>query len=255
MDPTAPVADAELGRRGFATGAGAYERGRPDYPAAAVDRIVDEAGLAPGRTVLDLAAGTGKLTRALVPTGAAVLAVEPSADMRSIFRQAVPGVPVVGGTAEAVPLADATVDAVVVAQAFHWFRPQVALGEMARVLVGGGTLALVWNERDGSDPVMAELGRLSRWARCRPYPAGMDFGPVIDASGRYGAVTRMLVDYEETVDAGALVDQVASRSYVQVMYEPERRDLLASIGRFAATLGDRVVMKYRTDLFLARSRT
>ena len=121
--------------KAFDQGAVDYEKGRPSYPADAVAKIVDVLGVGPGTRVLDLAAGTGKLTRLLVPTGAELVAVEPVAGMLDQLVAALPDVEVHDGTAEAIPLPDASVDAAVVAQAFHWFDPDVALAELARVLV------------------------------------------------------------------------------------------------------------------------
>ena len=118
---------------GFGRAADAYERSRPGYPAEAVARLVAELGIGPGQTVLDLAAGTGKLTRLLVEFGADLVAVEPSAAMRSEFASVLPDIPVHEGTAEQIPLADDSVDAVVVAQAFHWFNaPRGPGGDRAR---------------------------------------------------------------------------------------------------------------------------
>ena len=119
--------------QGF-TEAERYERGRPDYPRAAVDAIVSELDLRAGRTVLDLGAGTGKLTRLLLPSGANVIAVEPIREM----REQLTGVVALAGTAERIPLTDDYVDAVTVAQAFHWFEADVALREIHRVLRTGG---------------------------------------------------------------------------------------------------------------------
>ncbi|HEX8802631.1 MAG TPA: class I SAM-dependent methyltransferase, partial [Acidimicrobiales bacterium] len=136
---------------GFDANAGDYERGRPSYPAEAVALVVGRGGIGPGRRVLDLAAGTGKMTRLLLPTGADVVAVEPVAGMRAALERlaaASPGLEVLDGTAENLPLPDGSVDAVTVAQAFHWFDPPVALAEMRRVLRPGGHLFLVWNVRD-----------------------------------------------------------------------------------------------------------
>src|SRR5712671_3101577 len=127
--------------RGFAVAADVYERGRPDYPAVAIARIVSRLGLGRGRTVLDLAAGTGKLTRLLVPSGANVLAVEPVREMRTELERRVPGVATLGGTAERIPLNNGYVDAVTVGQAFHWFSPDPALREIHRVLRPGGGVA------------------------------------------------------------------------------------------------------------------
>jgi SAM-dependent methyltransferase len=124
---------------GFGSAAEAYERGRPDYPAAAIDFLAERLDLRPGRTVVDLAAGTGKLSRLLARTGARVIAVEPVDEMRAFIE-----VEALAGTAEAVPLPDDCADAVTVAQAFHWFRPE-AEAEIDRILRPGGTLAIVRN--------------------------------------------------------------------------------------------------------------
>jgi len=251
-DPASGAARSRLGRVGFESASDVYERARPDYAEEAVGSLVALAGIVPGSRVLDLAAGTGKLTRRLVARGSRCVAVEPSASMREVFTRVVPGVPVVGGTAEQVPLADGSVDAAVVAQAFHWFDPPAALTEIARVLRPGGTLSLIWNERDGSDPVMAELVRISGWARHLPYPTGNDFGLPIDVSGRFGPVTRTRGSFVQTVDRVVFVEQVASRSYVQVLPEAQRRALLDEVEVFGASLPQPIAMPYITDLFCAR---
>ena len=140
----------------------AYARLRPDYPPAAVDVAVPRGD---GR-VLDLAAGTGKLTAALLAGGHPVLAVEPLPGMLAELHRLLPTADAVAGTAEHLPVADGAVDAVTVAQAFHWFDPQPALDEMARVLRPGGTLALLWNHDDERDPMVrdveAALDRIGR---------------------------------------------------------------------------------------------
>ena len=144
-----PVHEVALG---FDSTAAAYERGRPDYPPAAVEALVEALAIGPASTVVDLGAGTGKLTRLLVPTGARVVAVEPLAGMRAELATAVRGVEVLDGTAEAMPLGDGRADAVVAAQAFHWFADHQSLSEIHRVLRPGGGLGLVWNVRDQSVP-------------------------------------------------------------------------------------------------------
>ncbi len=251
-DPTDAAIRTRLGRSGFESGSEVYERARPTYPAAAVDLLIATAGLDPGHRVLDLAAGTGKLTRLLHDRRLACVAAEPSPSMREVFARVVPGVPLVGATAERIPLGPGTVDAVVVAQAFHWFDPEVALAEIDRVLRPGGWLALIWNERDESEPMVAELVGISKWDVSAPYPIGMDFGAVIDRSGRFGTVQRTQLPFVQQLDLEAFVEQVASRSYVQVLPEPDRRNLLDQVEAFGTTLPQPIAMPYITDLFCAR---
>jgi len=243
-----------LGRVGFESASDVYERARPDYSPEALRMLTDLGRIGAGTRVLDLAAGTGKLTRQLAARGVRCVAVEPSASMRQVFAEVVPGVPVAGGTAEAIPLGDRTVDAVVVAQAFHWFDTPEALAEMVRVLRPGGTLSLIWNERDESDPMVAELVRISKWDTHQPYPVGRDFGPSIDASGRFGPVTRTLGSFVQWLSREAFVEQVASRSYVRVLDDDARAALLGEVADFAATLDEPIGMPYRSDLFTATLR-
>jgi SAM-dependent methyltransferase len=244
----------ELGRLGFETGSETYERARPDYPAAAVDRMTATAGIGRGTRVLDLAAGTGKLTRQLGARGASCVAVEPSEAMRLVFRRVLPDGALVAGTAETIPLATGSMDAVVVAQAFHWFDPDRSLTEMARVLHPGGWLALIWNERDESDPTIAELVRVSRWDRAQPYPMGHDFGVLIDRTRLFGPVERTKFAFVQSVDRERFVDQVASRSYVQVMTEGDRQALLAQVAELGSSLEEPIALPHVTDLFCAQVR-
>ena len=137
-----------------------YERARPEYPPEAVAWIADRLDLREGRTVLDLGAGTGKLTRALLTTGARVIAVEPGDEMRARLEQAAAGAEALRGAAEEIPLLDGSVDAITVGQAFHWFRHDEAIPELHRVLRPGGGVALVWNTRDPDNPLQKEIGEL-----------------------------------------------------------------------------------------------
>ncbi len=145
---------------GFERSAEAYERGRPDYPPAALEWLSERLDLGVGRTVIDLAAGTGKLTRLLAGTKSSVIAVEPVHAMCAILARVAPEVAVVEGTAEVIPLCSACADAVTVAQAFHWFDGPSALHEIHRVLRSAGVLALVWNRRNLDDPLHQEISRI-----------------------------------------------------------------------------------------------
>ncbi|MGH9078534.1 MAG: class I SAM-dependent methyltransferase [Acidimicrobiales bacterium] len=242
-----------MGRLGFESGSETYERARPDYPAAAVDHILGTAGITRGTRALDLAAGTGKLTRQLSAEGASCVALEPSEAMRRVFQRVLPSVPIIAGTAEMMPAATGSVEAVVVAQAFHWFDPARALPEIARVLRPGGWLALIWNERDESDPTMAELVRISKWDREQPYPMGQDFGEHIERSGLFGPVERTKFNFIQSIDRQLFVEAVASRSYVRVMDEPDRRALLDRVAELGARLDEPIAMPHITDLFCARA--
>ena len=146
--------------KGFSAAAEAYARGRPEYPEALLPWLQDSLGLGPGRTAVDLGAGTGKFTRLLAATGAALVAVEPVAAMRNQLALGLPGVRVVEGTAQAMPLDDATAHAVLCAQAFHWFATREALSEIHRVVAPGGSLGLVWNMRDETVDWVAALSDL-----------------------------------------------------------------------------------------------
>ncbi len=166
----------EIAARGFGSEAAAYDRARPSYPPDAIAWLTEQLGIGPGRRVVDLAAGTGKLTALMAGTGAELVAVEPVAAMRDRLCQRLPEVPVVAGVAEALPLADQSVDAVVVAQAFHWFDARRAMAEIARVVRPGGYLGLIWNARDRSlewvDQVWSVMDRVERRAPWRDHQDG-----------------------------------------------------------------------------------
>lgn len=144
-------------RLSFDSVAEEYERARPGYAPEALAWIAERL---PFGDVLDLAAGTGKLTRQLVALGARVVAVEPGDEMRAVLERVVPEARSLAGSAEAIPLADASVDAITVGQAFHWFRHGEALLEMRRVLRPGGGVALLWNVWSDASPIQRELGAI-----------------------------------------------------------------------------------------------
>ena len=227
---------------GFEHGAAAYEAARPSYPAEAVAHIVGHGGIGPGRRVLDLAAGTGKLTRLLVPTGAEVVAVEPVAAMREHLR-ALPGdVTILDGTAEAIPLPDRSVDAVTAAQAFHWFDPDLALAEVRRVLRRGGHLFLVWNVRDRRHDWVRRFGDLlvDDPEAERPYDSyhDVDYARVIAQSEGFGPVELWSHEWEQPCTRELLVARAASVSVVAALPEGDRRRVLGRVRRLAETHPD-----------------
>ena len=176
----------------FASVADAYERGRPEHSRAAVGALAAELGLVPGDRVLDLAAGTGKLTRRLLELGYDVVAVEPLESMRAALAASIGADRVVDGLAEAIPLGDGSVAAVTVADGFHWFDPEPALAEIARVLAPGGGLAVVASIPDWSGASWAhELGTLVQETRPEhPYFDGPPWSDAGARGGRLGSAAR-----------------------------------------------------------------
>jgi SAM-dependent methyltransferase len=206
----------------FADVAGAYERGRPGYPEDAVRWL---AGDEP-RDVVDLGAGTGKLSRALVALGHRVMAVEPLPQMLEHLADNAPGAFGVLGTAEVIPLPDAFADVVTCAQSFHWFDHDLALTEIARVLRPEGRLALVWNTRDDDDPFMARLTGIIGNERLSD-AAG--YGP-LEASDLFGPVESAVFHHEQVVDRDTLLDLVLSRSHCAKLDLGDRGPVLDAVG-------------------------
>ncbi|MGN6695281.1 MAG: class I SAM-dependent methyltransferase [Aquihabitans sp.] len=240
---------SDVAAEGFGAGAAAYEKGRPSYSEDVVAWLVEHLGIAPGRTVVDLAAGTGKLTRLLAATGATVTAIEPVDAMRDQLLQVCPGVDAISGTAEAIPLPDRTVDALTVAQAFHWFDPAVALAEIARVLRPGGSLGIVFNERDTREPWVADLSRLIRWderQRWRvPYTVEVDWSEVVAEHGpQFQPVARYDATYIQPMDPETLVQRVLSTSYIARLPTADQTALAAQVRDLVAPLGDAFELPY-----------
>jgi len=259
MDPPR-VRSAALG---FDVNAVDYERSRPSYPPEAMAHVCAVAGIDASSTVLDLAAGTGKLTRLLVDTGAEVLAVEPVGGMRAVLADALPEVTALDGTAESIPLGDASVDAITVAQAFHWFDPPRALPEMRRVLRPGGSLLLIWNTRDREHDWVREFGDLLVDGDMeRPYDSyyEVDYPAVIAEAGRgaFGDVATWTTTWEQPCDEDLLVSRAASVSVVGAL-EPDQRavvlDRVRDLARTHPDLAGRATwgFPYTTRIFWCRA--
>jgi len=215
--------------RSFDRVAGAYQNARPSYPAAALEWVLEAA---PGRRVVDLAAGTGKLTEVLVAAGADVTAVEPLANMRAELKRALPSVRALDGTAEQMPLPDASADAVFVGQAFHWFDAPAALAEIARVLVPGGALGLVWNLRDERVPWVADLTVALRGAAdVLAVSRGISERPL--ESDRFTAAERREFPNPVPFDRARLREWAASTSRIAVLPEGEQEAALDDVVRVA----------------------
>ena len=240
------------GPAGFEDGA-RYDGSRPDYPAAALDWVVGGLGLDDASRVLDLGAGTGIMTRQLAARVGSVVAVEPSAGMRGVLAASLPGVEALHGTAEAIPLPDGSVDAVVVAQAFHWFDPGPALAEIHRVLRRSGGLALVWNERDESVGWVAELSRAMRWDVAAPYEVGRDFAPVV-AAGPFRDVEHARFAHHQTLSREGLYRRVETTSYLAAMSDEERTPVMASVATVVEALDEPITLPYVTEAYRARAQ-
>ena len=241
-------------RRGFEAAADLYERSRPDYPEEAVDLLVRLLGLRAGRTLLDLGAGTGKLSRLAAARGARVVAVEPAAGM---IRQAGgPGILAVRALAEALPFRRHAFDAVCAASAFHWFDGRRALGEAHRVLHHGGRLALLWNVRDDDVPWVAALSAVVNrhegdWPR---YRSGA-WRAAFDASrDLFRPIEETHFHHAHELSPDGVVERVASVSFIAGLPAEARAPILdevrALLARHPDTAGrDALALPYRTDVF------
>ena len=213
----------------FAAVADSYERGRPEYAPAVVGALAAELGLPAGATVLDLAAGTGKLTRALLAGGLDVIAVEPQAELRDRLAVSVGAERIRDGVAEAIPLDDGSVDAVTVADGFHWFDQPAALAEMRRVLRPGGGLALLTTYPDWTGASWAdELGnRIAALRPEHPFFDGKPWTEVVAADGHWEPVRQVRVTTTRPADPLRVVDYAESMSFVAALPDEERAKWLA----------------------------
>ena len=248
----------EVAQVGFGREAETYERSRPSYPPDAVAWLVDTLRIRRGAVVVDLAAGTGKLTRLLAPTGASLVAIEPIAEMQQVLRQILPDVPVAAGTAEALPMKTASVDAVCVAQAFHWFDVDRAFAELARVLRPGGRVGILWNARDRSvdwvDRVWSVMDEIERSAPWRDHENWRD-SALGDRPG-FGPLGAAQFRHEQSMTPEGVVDRMRGVSHIAALPAPERDAVLATVRDVLAahpqTRGcHELRIPYRTDCFWA----
>jgi SAM-dependent methyltransferase len=230
--------------RSFETVASEYERHRPDYPPAAIEWAAEQLGLAPGARVLDVGAGTGKLTRGLVAAGFDVVAVEPGSAMLDQLRLAVPEAEGLEAPAETIPLPEASVDAAFAAQAFHWVDRERALPELQRVIRPGGGLALVWNWWDERDPLQEELGRLVGYAGHEPYRE-----EELPSAPWFHEVGRTVVESVAESSPDVLVGYLSTASGFLVASPDERERALADVHELASRYGERFPLPKLTYVF------
>jgi len=230
-----------------------YEHGRPAYAADAVAYLVGELELDTGSSVLDLGAGTGKLTRMLVEYGLEVVCVDRSPAMLAELRTASPQARAIVGTAEAIPLRRESVDAATVAQAFHWFDAARALAEIHRVLRAGGGLALVWNKRDEADPVQVLLSELTDPpGRATPRGWQLDVPGIVAASGLFGPASSSEFRHAQPTDASRLLSRLRSSSFVAGLPEDRRHALERRLLGELEEAGRVVEIAYTTIVYTVR---
>ncbi|WP_432525842.1 class I SAM-dependent methyltransferase [Serratia sp. BFP-2025] len=220
---------------GYQTNADRYVKGRPDYPPEIAVWLRDVIGLHAGMTVIDLGAGTGKFTPRLLETGAQVIAVEPVPQMLEKLSAALPQVKTLAGTAEAIPLPDESVDAVVCAQSFHWFATPQALAEIQRILKPGGKLGLVWNMRDARVGWVRKLNQIvdrhegdaprfytGEWRKFFPFKGFEPLQEQVFMLGHRGAVEDVIYN------------RVRSTSFIAALPQPQQEQVIDQLRQLVA---------------------
>jgi SAM-dependent methyltransferase len=245
----------ESAARGFARAPADYERGRPMYPFEAVRRLVKELRIKPASTVLDLAAGTGKLTRLLAQLGSDIVAVEPVDEMRERLAETVPGVTALEGTAEEIPLDEKSMDAVTVGQAFHWFDGDAALAEIHRVLRPGTRLGLIWNVKDESVDWVRQLAEIIESYRgSAPRVASGAWKDAFERTELFTPLERARFSFVHETDTATVVARVTSISFIAALAPRVRERVVTQVRELLSvhpdTRGQRVFpLRYRTGVY------
>jgi SAM-dependent methyltransferase len=232
----------------FGQASGSYERARPGYPDEAVAWLLDDSP----KRVADIGAGTGKLTRQLVADGREVVAVDPDAAMLRGLHDAVPGVPTFVGSAERLPLPEASVDTAVFAQAWHWVEPVAASAEVGRVVRPGGRLGLIWNVRDESVEWVRRFGEIVHVSVAERMIAS---GAII-VHEPFGELEKQVVHWAKPFTADGILDLAHSRSFYigadagsRVRIDHELRELTDSLPELAS--GGTIDLPYVTHAYRA----
>jgi len=243
--------------KGF-LGAERYDQARPEYPGDAVARLAAEMKLTACSCVVELGAGTGKFTRLLaaaMPDGARLIAVEPMAEMRHRLVAVLPAIEAVDGTAERIPLPDGVADVVVAAQAFHWFDYPRVLPEICRVLKPCGRLGLIWNIRDDGVDWVARLEEITEvYSGVSPRYLSGQWRRAIEESGRFAPLGSYESHYAHVGPPEAVVERVATSSYIARLDEEEKQRVLGRVRQLLAkhpeTAGKgEVAFPYRTPVY------
>lgn len=244
---------------GYITGAQTYAAGRPGYPPEAGDWLRETLGIGPGSRVLEVGAGTGKFLPLLKACTPQVIALEPIAEMRAILQRDHPDVEALAGTADAIPLPGAAVDAIVCAQAFHWFATAAAVAEMRRVLKPGGTLGLIWNVRDESVPWVAALTAITnRYESDAPrYRSGL-WRHAFPAPGFAFLGERHVRHSHIGPPEQVIVGRTLSVSFIANLPEPQRREAEQAVRSLIADTPElagkaEIAFPYETDMYAWRA--
>ena len=243
---------------GYAQGADTYVRGRPDYPPQVSAWLADTLGLQPGQTVLEVGAGTGKFTPRLLQTGARVIVLEPVQAMLAKLSKAHPEVEAHQGTVQAIPLADASVDVVVCAQAFHWFANHEALAEIHRVLKPGGRLGLIWNLRDASFKWVAKLDALvNQWEGDAPRFYTGVWRQAFPFDGLGPLQEQRFIQPHKGLVEDVIFNRVRSTSFISALAPDEREKVEQQLRAFVASHsvlnhGGEVSVPYITYAFVTQ---
>lgn len=247
--------------KGFQVAADAYERGRPEYPFESVLKLIQELDLTSGKTVVDLGAGTGKFTKLLSNTcKSKVIGIEPVEGMRKKFSTLLPSIEISEGTAEKMPLPDASVDAVVVAQAFHWFDGEMALTEIHRILKPNGFLGMIWNARDESLPWIAELTNIiDPFEKGAPRYKSGKWKLAFSHTPLFTALQSAQYRYVQKGDVQMVVDRIASISFISALPNGQKEEVLEQVKNLlesAPETKDRpeIELPYRTDVFWCQKK-
>lgn len=242
------MADREEMATSFGSATSAYESGRPSYPAEAVAWILEDHPA----VVVDVGAGTGKLTKSLLGESREVIAVDPDAAMLDTLRASVPGVATTVGTAESMPLSDESADLVTLGQAWHWVDPVEGSREVGRVLRPGGALALVWNIRDESVPWVAAMSAIMHHSAAER----MIMAENVTVAEPFGELEHRTWSWVRPITRQQLVDMVASRSYVITADDATRAQVDADLDTLFDSLpeladGGTIDLPYTTHVYRA----
>ncbi len=253
-DPPRQVLEAGV-RAGFQGVADSYERGRPGYPEQAIRYLIRALKAGPNSTIVDLGAGTGKFSRLLLPTGARIIAVEPVEGMRHKLKTYSPGIEVLAGMAEAIPLPSATAHSIVCAQAFHWFKGNLALPEIHRVLKPHGRLGLIWNVKDESTRWVEQLTKIiNQYEGETPRYKSGGWKQAFNDSRLFSIFQHKQFIFVQKGTVETILDRVASISFISVLPEPSRlkalKDVTDLLNAHPMTSGQTILeLPHRTDVY------